>query len=229
MKFLKTTFITILLFSVIWVYVNVYMDTPKRNKQLFIKYLSNNINLLEDWYLNLEELEPQHEEILEKIPNELKVLDTRTFLRKLNETETFRDKYLQKFAEIINESECTVNEFIEVELNNEIELADRYKLEINEKLLITKITSIAKEILGDEEFIKISENIFTKEQIKNLKNLNDKFIKDIEKTNKDAKLRLDIYLKSGKTVRADLINSAGQISYQIENVDNKNILKFSVK
>ncbi len=229
MKFVKTTVITLLFFVAIWVYSKVFLDVSARQQQLFINYFLNNANQIERWYLGLEELDSVHKEILDMIPQELKTLDTKAFLGELNKSKDLKNKYVEKIVEIIKISNCSVDEFVEVELNGEIELADRYKLITKEKDLVTQITSIAKEALEDEEFIKLCEKVFTKQQIKDLKTLNEFFIKNIEKIDENAQMNVNIYMKDGKTVRTELISSSWQISYEIRNSDGKDVIEFSIK
>ena len=229
MKFVKTTVITLLFFVAIWVYSKVFLDVSARQQQLFINHFLSNVNKIEEWYLELEDLEPAHKEILEMIPQELKVLDTKAFLAELNKSKDLKNKYFGKIIETIKISDCSVDEFVEVELNGKTELADRYKLIINEKTLVTQITTIAKEALQDEEFIKLCEKFFSKQQIKDLKTLNEQYIKNIDNIQESAQTKINIYMKNGKTVRADLITSNWQISYEVRNLEGKDVIAFSVK
>ncbi len=226
----KILLIVLLLIIAMKAYSGVYMNVSNTQKQLFIKYFSTHTEQFEECYMELNDMDKVDKEILDKIPEEIKVLDMKSFLQKLNQKENVRNKYFIKLAEILDIGECAVDEFVEVELNGEIKLADRYKTIMSEKELLINLTSIAKQALEDVEFLELCEDTFTSKQIQDLKILNDEYINMIEKMDPNNEFLIAVYVKDGVPVRTDFINTVEQFSYQIiDNSETENILKLSIK
>lgn len=228
-KTLKMTIILCILIIAMKVYSYVYIDVSKKQQQLFINYLVSHIAQIQEFYFPSSDGEKQIQSIeLQIDKNENENWDLHLLFDE-QKAETLIKKYGAKFIEILKENPCTVDEFIEVELNGEIQLADKFKLTANEKQFMSRITSLMKEILEDSEVLNLCEGIVSKEQIQRLKKANEAYIKKIDEIDEDSRVNIAVYVKDGKPVRTDFFSSNDEFSYQSRHEEKENLLKFSIK
>ena len=144
--------------------------------------------------------------------------------------EALSTKLITKITEQVDETSYIAEKDIQININSNDIVADRYSLSINTKAMYTTITTYIKELFDDPDFIALCQDKLTDEQLENLRTSYDKLltensVDDIE----DKLIKLSVYAADGKNVKTEITMDEMEASVIIENNETESIMTFLSK
>lgn len=135
------------------------------------------------------------------------------------------NKYIDKIFEQLDENAYMVEKDINVSVNDETLVANRYTLTTTNKQLYTILTNTFSEILNDEEVLtllkgKVEDSYIEELRTKYNESLDDNSADDLE----ESSIKIAVYAANGKTVKTEFIEDESTVEFSINNKENESII-----
>lgn len=166
------------------------------------------------------------EEYIEQIPDKIPSGLTPEEEEKLTALST---KYVTKIVEHFGEDAYIAEKNINVTLNSQEIVTNRYTLSMTTKNLYTLLTNTVTELLEDPEFVELTKDRITTEQLDEIKTtykdfLAENSVEDIE----DQTIKISVYAADGRTVKTEMKADTGEeINFFIINNEEETIITAS--
>lgn len=135
------------------------------------------------------------------------------------------NKYIDKIFQQLDENAYMVEKDINVSVNDETLVANRYTLTTTNKQLYTIFTNTFSEILNDEEVLtllkgKVEDSYIEELRTKYNESLDDNSADDLE----ESSIKIAVYAANGKTVKTEFIEDESTVEFSINNKENESII-----
>lgn len=163
------------------------------------------------------------EEYIEMIPDKIPSALTKEEEEKITALAT---KYLTKMVEQFEENAYIAEKDINVAVNKQELVTDKYTLTMSTKNLYTLLTNTITELLDDPEFLELTKDRIQTEQLDELKNkykelLAENSVEDIE----EEIVKISVYAAGGRTVKTEMKTDKGdEFNYFIINSETENLI-----
>ena len=166
------------------------------------------------------------EEYIETIPDKFPSALTAEEKEKISKLSS---KYLTQIIEQIEENDYVVEKNININVNSEELIANKYSLSINTKKLYTHLTNAISELFEDPEFLELTKDRIEKEKFEEIKSKYKEFLKanPITDEAENQEVKISVYESGGKTVKTEIRTNEQELYFSIINNEIESLITIS--
>lgn len=138
------------------------------------------------------------------------------------------NKYLTKIVEQFDENSYIAEKDINITVNSKELVTNKYTLSMSSKNLYTSLTDTITELLDDPEFVALTKDKITTEQLDELKTKYKEFLTENPATDiEDQTLKISVYAADGRTVKTEIKSEENEAYFIIDKNEIENTIIFS--
>lgn len=167
------------------------------------------------------------QEYIDMIPDKLPSAMTEEEKLKL---EAISKKLITKITEQFDENSYVAEKNIQVNINSNDIVANRYSLVMSTKTIYTVLTTFINDLFEDQDFLDLCKDRVTTEQLDELKKSYDEFLEEnpVDEI-EDETIKLSVYASGGKTVKTEVAVNENVASVVLEKNETESTMTFVSK